>query len=315
MKRTPLVIAALVPIVAIASEQGLDQQQLKNHVQATKVLGAEVQSGDGLDVGTVEDIIFDQQGNISSVLVQREGNLMSEGRERWPGEDEADTDSDMKRAAEDASAEVQRGAERAGAAVERGAEEAGQEWEEATGTGEEEYADADMADIRAERRQRTSRGGEGEGMDMFADPDRAETVEMGDDFAKLQWSDVSYNAEDQVLSMAGEASSLLRTVQYDQSSAQALQGEVRASKLIGLEVNLSDEKSFGEVEDVLIDPRNGRAAALVVDSMEFFDKERYALPVDLQGLNDEEESLTLQMTKQQVEDMGEFEMEEVLSTR
>lgn len=319
MKRTPLMIAALVPIVAIASEQAVteqsvDQQQLRNHVQVTKILGAEVQSGDGLDVGTVEDIVFDQQGNVSSVLVQREGNRMSEGRDRWPdeGEPEAGDNAGMEDVADDVSGSVERGAERTGAAVERGAEEAGQEWEEATGD-EDEYTDADVAEVRDDDRERTDR--EGNGMDMTVDPDRAETMEMGDDFATVQWSDVSYNAEEEVLRMNTEASSGLQTVQYDQSSAQTLQGEVRASKLVGLEVNLSDEESFGEVEDVMIDPESGKASALVVDTMEFFDKERYALPVELQGINVEEESLTLQMTQEEVKAMGEFEMEEVLSTR
>lgn len=345
MNRTPLLLAALVPFVAVASQgsdrQQVDQQKLKSHVQATKVLGAEVQSSDGVDVGTVEDIIFDKQGNISSVLVQREGNLMGEGRDRWPGAGEAEDEGDMERAAERSDETLERETEQAGAAIERGAEQTGdaieagaeetermaergaaeteQEWEEATGDRERDgYADAESRErdadlVAADAGDREQR--EGSGMDVTMDPDRAETTEMGDDFAKLQWSDVSYNAEEQVLRLSGQASSALKPVEYDQTSAQTLQGEVRASKLVGLEVNLSDEESWGEVEDVMIDAQGGKASAIVVDSMEFFSKERYALPVDLSNINTEEEVLNLQLSEKQVKDMGEFEMEETLSIR
>lgn len=309
MKRTPMMVAALLPIAAIASQeaglQELDAEQLKNHVQATRVLGAEVQSGDGMDVGTVEDIIFDQQGNISSVLVQREGSRMSSrDRDGW-SEETREAGDEMADAAENAAAEVESGAENA-------ARETESAWDEATAD-DEGAEDMEAADVRAKTRERTDR--EGNGMSMTADLDRADTMEVSDEFAQLKWSDVNYNAEDEVLRVSADALSGMQAVQYDQSSAQTLQGTVRASKLVGLEVNLADEESFGEIEDVMIDPVSGKASALVVDSMKFFDKERYALPVALQGLDRDAESLTLQVTQQQVEDMGEFQMDEARSTR
>lgn len=309
MKRTPLVIAAMVPFVAIASQDAnethMDHQQLQRHVQVTHILGAKVHSDDGQDVGTVQDILFDQQGNVSSVLLQREDNLAAEARDRQRGEADADAE---------AGNAVERGADNASAVTERGAQAVEEEWEEATSEGDagSDYADSregelDMADVRAERRDRTDR--EGNGLDMLGDPDRVDAAERDDDFVKVQWRDVSFSAEDQVLRMSGDRRSALQAVQYEQSDAQASQREVRASELIGLEVNLADEDSFGEVEDVMVDPENGKASALVVDSMEFFDKERYALPVELQGLNSEDDALTLRLTQQQVEDMGEFEMD------
>jgi len=266
MKRTPLLLAALVPFAATAANPGsptVDQQALNDDYQVTRILGAEIQSSDGQGVGTVEDVIFDSDGNISSVLVQREGTL-------------------------------------AGAAGDAG-QNAEQGWEDTAG---EEGQDADMAETQADSGARE----EGAGMDVSVDPDRAGSTEIGDEFSRLQWSDVSYDAEEEIFRLNDLSS--LETVGYDQSSAQTLGGEVRASKLVGLEVHLSDEESFGEVEDVMLDPRTGKASAIVVDSMEFFDKERYALPVSLDGINTEEESLTLQLTEQQVKDMGEFEMNE-----
>ena len=43
--------------------------------------------------------------------------------------------------------------------------------------------------------------------------------------------------------------------------------------------------------------------------MEFFDKERFALPASLDSMNAQEEVLTVQYTKEQVEQMEEFDME------
>lgn len=300
MKRTPLVIAALAPVVALAAQHTdppyMDHQQLRSHVQATSMLGAEVQSGEGRSVGTVEDIVFDQQGNISSVLVQREGTAAA---------------SEGNSPRNEVATGVESAAVRADAAVARGAQRVEEEWEAAAAAdeGEADYVEArergtDMAAVRAERRERTNR----------ADNEMNVTEDSGGSdgrLAKLQWSEINYNAEEQVLRMSVDA---LQAVQFDPSDAQPAQGEVRASQLVGLEVNLADEESFGEVEDVMIDPGSGKASALVVDSMEFFDKERYALPVELEGLDRDEESLTLQMTQQEVEEIGEFEMD-AASTR
>lgn len=283
MKPTPLMVALLLPAAAIASQEAgqldMDPQQLGNHLPASRILGAEVQSDNGRNLAIVEDIMFDQQGNITSVVVQREGRSMTAeqgGQPRDSGQDAAVGDD--REPAQDAAGED--------------ASESG----------------AGMADVRAERRQRTDR--EGNGMDIVADLDRADTIAGGNEFVELQWSDVSYNVAEQVLRVSRDAFSEMQTVQYNQSGGEARQGGVRASTLIGLEISLSDEESFGEVEDVMIDSSNGKASALVVDTMEFFNKERYALPIQLEGLNRENESLTLQLTQQQVKAMGEFEMDD-----
>lgn len=312
MKCTPLMIALLIPAAAIASqdagEQNMDHQQLRNHVRASHILGAEVQSDSGQDMATVEDLVFDQQGSIVSVIVQREDRLMTDewDRDTVEADQNAELDSDMERAAERAGDAVERGAETSAAVVDSGVQEAGEEWQEATGD-DARVRGTDMAEVRAERRERTGR--EGNGMSTNVDTGRAGALEGGDAFAALQWGNVSYNGEEQVLRVSSDAFSGLQAVQYDQSSARVPQSDIRASELIGLEIHLADEESFGEVEDVMIDAANGRASALIVDTMEFFDKERYALPIELAALNRENESLTLQLTQQQVEAMGEFEMD------
>lgn len=271
MKRTPLLLVALMPFVASAgaapeSTQNVDVQELSDDLQATALLGMNVESG-GQEIGAIEDIVFDKDGSIASVIVQREG-----GVEQLTGEAEQAAD-DARVAAEDA-------------------------WDDAT-----DDRDRPTRDTVADSSER----GEDDADGMGLDPDRMGTAEMGDAFAKVDWSSLSVDSQNSVVRVAGGGASL-QNVAYDQTEPLGSTGEVRASHLIGMEVNLSDEESFGEVEDVMIDPATGKASAIVVDSMEFFDKERFALPVDLANVDTQEETLTVQYTKQQMEQMEEYEM-------
>lgn len=148
------------------------------------------------------------------------------------------------------------------------------------------------------------------GADQGLDPDRAGSMEPGDEFVKVDWRQIQYARGDEFASLKGGIEAA-EPVAYEQTAELNTQDSAaRASMLIGMEVNLADEDSFGEVEDVMLDPTTGKASALVIDSMEFFDKERYAVPIDLGNLNPGEEELTLQYTQEELEQMGEFEMEE-----
>lgn len=292
MKRIPLLCAALVPLAALAAQDSsrkVDQQELTDDYRVTRILGAEVHAGDGNPVGTVEDMIFGSDGNIDSVLVQR-GNTDAIAASGDTAEESAGQDW-----------------EKTGAGLERSMERTGELAERDDGTSEEgrkTEQDAAIVDTGSIDR-------EGSGADIGLDPDRADTAEAGDAFASVRWTDVNYDASEEILRMTGDTS--MQSIAYDQTGELKSSSAIRASRLVGLEVHLSDERSFGEVEDVLIDPRSGKASALVVDSMEFFDKERYALPVNLDGINTEDGSLSLQLTRQDVKDLGEFEMEEILS--
>lgn len=53
-----------------------------------------------------------------------------------------------------------------------------------------------------------------------------------------------------------------------------------ASQLIGLEVRLADEESFGSVEDIMLAEDGGGVLAYVVDSWDLLIKRRHALPAD-----------------------------------
>lgn len=272
MKRTSLLMAALLPFVATAGAQTgvdkLDHQALKDDVQVTRLLGADVESGDGQNIGSVEDVTLDRDGKVTAVIVQRGG--------------------DAERVLDDAG----NAATEARTAVE-------DTWDEAT-------------DDRARRTRDdtavASRDGAADDADPDFDPDRIGSTEMGDDFVKVELSDMSFDAEAGVVRLNVDSASL-QPAEYSQDESSRVMDEVRASKLVGMEVNLTDEESFGEVEDVLINMQDGSASALIVDSMEFFDKERYALPVELQNLNEEEEELTLEITQQEIEALEEFDMD------
>lgn len=281
MKRTYLLLAAFVmPFVASAgaapstNAEKVDYQELRDDLQVTDLLGLNVQS-DGKDMGAIEDVIFSKDGRIASVIIQREGDIESAAGEAEQAVE--DTRASAEGAWEDATDERDRPTREAAAdASDRGDEAADQQ----------------------------------DGMGL--DPDRAGTMELGDAFVKVDWSSLSVDQQAEVANLAGGGASV-QTIQYDQTEALPNAGEVRASNLVGMEVNLSNEESFGEVEDVLIDAKSGKASAIVVDSMQFFDKERFALPVNLDAINAEEEELTVQYTKEQIEEMEEFEMEDAAS--
>lgn len=272
MKRIPLLMAVLLPFVASAGAQTgvseLDHQALRDDVQVTRLLGADVESRDGQNIGSVEDVTLDRDGKVTGVIVQRGG--------------------DAERVLDDASD----AAAEARAAVE-------DTWDEATDNRERRTRD-DAAVV-----SRDSAAAD----NADFDPDRAGSTEMGDDFVKVELSDVQFDAEAGVVRLNADSASL-QPVEYSQDEPSRVVDEVRASKLVGMEVNLTDEESFGEVEDVLINMQDGSASALIVDSMEFFDKERYALPVELQNLNNEEEELTLEITQQEIDALEEFDMDD-----
>lgn len=84
--------------------------------------------------------------------------------------------------------------------------------------------------------------------------------------------------------------------------------EVMVSELIGMDVNLADADSFGEVEEVMISDDGGEVVALVVDNWEGLDKQRRALPME--GVQFGEDSLSYSLTKDEVTASPEFSLEE-----
>jgi ribosomal 30S subunit maturation factor RimM len=87
----------------------------------------------------------------------------------------------------------------------------------------------------------------------------------------------------------------------------------RASDLMNMDVRLSDEENFGSVEDILVNEQ-GEASAVVVTSWDFLDRQQYALPVDLQAVNVEEDVIQYDLSSQDVEQQGEFDFDDHLES-
>ncbi|HEX6928954.1 MAG TPA: PRC-barrel domain-containing protein [Gammaproteobacteria bacterium] len=131
----------------------------------------------------------------------------------------------------------------------------------------------------------------------------------GDD-VQLEWNNVSYNRQQQVVRLDDSASGL-QAAQRGGARAPGEDGDLRVSELVGMDVNLSDKQLYGEVHDVLIDTDQGNAAAIVVDSGGFFTNETRALPVTLDAVDPGKEQLDLEYTEQQVESAEELDLESI----
>ncbi|HEX7048473.1 MAG TPA: PRC-barrel domain-containing protein [Gammaproteobacteria bacterium] len=88
------------------------------------------------------------------------------------------------------------------------------------------------------------------------------------------------------------------------------EGLIEATDVVGMEVDLADAESFGEVEDVMIGEDATQAVALVVDSWDGANKERRALPVALDSVNAEDESIRYEFGKDALAETGSFELEQ-----
>lgn len=85
---------------------------------------------------------------------------------------------------------------------------------------------------------------------------------------------------------------------------------LKMDEIIGAEVNLSDEDSFGRVEDVMLSQDNTEVVAIVVDNWDGLNKHRRALPLDSARLSEEEEEVNFTLTQAQVEQMPEFNLDQ-----
>lgn len=96
---------------------------------------------------------------------------------------------------------------------------------------------------------------------------------------------------------------------------------IYARHVIGMSVDLSDTRSFGSVEEVLLDAKGERVIAYVVDNWDGLTKYRRALPADKASFTPQEqkpfhetqevESVVFAITKKEISEMPEFELDNV----
>lgn len=131
--------------------------------------------------------------------------------------------------------------------------------------------------------------------------------------ATLDWSQVSYDRSADAVLLTGTATTM-STVGHDPESTSAPSGRLHASELIGMDVNLADGDGYGEVEDVLVDPQSGHAVALVVDAGGIFDSRTIAVPVELDNVDPDEEEVTLQRTREEMETVEEVDLDDIVES-
>ena len=240
MRRTPLIFAAMIPFVAVAGpgdknkQAKVDQEKLRGAVPVTAVLGEEVRSENGQEVGEIKDIVVSQDGKkIEHVLIEADDAAM---RTATTGERQTPTQ-------------------------------------------------------RADASDRALGG------------DQQRTAWTGDsDLIQAQAEDVKFNADDSAVTLKGKG--------QPASEQQAESGQqLRASEIVGMEVNLSDEESFGDVEDVMIGGDGKEVVAIVVDNWDGLEKKRRAFPLENVQFDTEAGEIDFQLTSQDVEGMEEFSLD------
>lgn len=135
--------------------------------------------------------------------------------------------------------------------------------------------------------------------------DRAETSLPGQGEMSVQPQDVKYDVKQGRVTVSMDKLQAADTEVYGSEAS----GEMRLSEVVGMEVNLQDEDSFGRVEDVMLSKDNTEVVALVVDNWDGFEKHRRALPIEQAEFNAEEEEITLSLSLADVEPLPEFNLD------
>ncbi|HEX7048472.1 MAG TPA: PRC-barrel domain-containing protein [Gammaproteobacteria bacterium] len=236
MKRTPLLLIAMLPFMASAGAGGgtqmaeVDQEKLRNAVPVTEIVGQDVETRDGEEFGEVETVAFKQDGSVAYYAIEPEMD--------WY--EEADMSFD---------------------------------------------ADADALEARVD------------------DPDLDELI-------YVQPDKIAFEDGGNIVKIDMEGNELM---QGQSRNEMATSGNLLdATDIVGMEVDLADAESFGEVEDVMIGQDGKEAVALVVDNWDGANKERRALPVALESANLEDESIRYDFSRDALSETGNFELEQYM---
>lgn len=276
MRHLPLMLVALAPLAGIAAQgddlkSKVNLEKLQQDTKASEIIGSEVREASGKEAGEVEDLVIGMNGRIEAVLLNTDDELFNDD---------------------------------AGAAADGPMEPV-----EPVDDGLRERQDVDL--------ENADRGQAGEQATIGKPTD-------SEDLRKVNWSKVNYDPSQDQVTISGSGSGTSdrnRPVRGTSSDAGSSAGQraggqpgggnavdsFRASEIIGMEVHLEDAKSFGSVEDVLIDTKQGKATAFLVDAWEGLDKQTYALPVNIKAINSENDSIDYPYTESDVVALQEYE--------
>lgn len=315
MKRASMLIAALVPF-AVAANQDVatadwDYEQLRGNWRVSEIIGSEVQSRDGQSVGEVREVLLATDGSVASVLINAEDAGLDDGAATSRAEEERVTfeDDDVNAEREDDLRRADADPRATGGIADDDLDATDEDAR--VGTVADTDRDGDAAEERHDptTRDNTNYMARDDIGRMGPEGARAETVAVAgeDGVIALDWSSPTFEDGRMVLDV--DRNALQQRVSYEDDPAENRQDHIRASELIGMDVNLSDEDSFAEIEDILISPE-GRSTAFVLESWNFLTRDRFAIPVDLQSVNMEESVLDYQLTSGDVKGFGEFDFDE-----
>lgn len=258
MKHKPLLLAAIVPFMAVAAGSGsqsasVDQQQLKNAIPATDLIGQNIQTSDGRDFGEIETIAFKDDGSVAYYEVEPDMEMYSSA------------------SAEDGEASGSAAAGGAGVSGSVSAE---------VDTDEEDFAEMDV------------------------DYDNDAAIQLKPDQIRIE-----QRGEKVSLAVDNAAAMKQRETTTSSTASGSAESPLEADEVIGMEVDLSDEESFGEVEDIMLSEKGDKAVALVIDNWDGANKERRAMPVELKSVDREREVIRYNVSKDQLDEDGNFDLD------
>lgn len=136
----------------------------------------------------------------------------------------------------------------------------------------------------------------GESMDARSDDDNS---------IRVKAENITIEQGGEMVSVSMDRQSL---AQQSSSSMSDSESAITSDELIGMEVDLADEESFGAVEDVMLNEQGDKAVALVVDNWDGANKERRAMKVELESANTDE-VIRYDVSSDQLGEDGNFDLD------
>lgn len=292
MKRIPLVIAAVVPFAVMAEGVGssqnlkVDAEKLRKATPASVLLNEELKTKDGKEAGTLEEIIVSRDGKVQHFLVDVNREELRDDR---GSNDNHRQDMDI------VATDNRRDSSAKDPVYEQSSAEGGE---------------LNRDDTRQARNEPVYEQGEPNRDTRQAQDSGQRDANYGwmsDQLTQISPESVSYDNQLKIARVDEQKAMSAQRVSEDRASQG--RDSLRVSEVIGMEVHLSDEDSFGSVEDVMLSRDNSEIVAIVVDNWDGFSKERRALPVNNAQLDAENDELTFQASLNDVKSLPEFNLD------
>lgn len=332
MKRAPLIFAAATPIVALAggSDQvtKVDRDALRDDWRVSEIIGAQARGSDGQNVGEVKDVILTDDGDIASILVdtsnlqEDQGGFATRSASQKQDVDDAEEDIYTERGSGPATAGTEDvRSERGGPGLgESGEGVVAVQWQNPSFNAEENVVELSASSSELQRLAAAGTAVSATAVDMQRRDGQTDIygsergVAAGN--ARTGTTETDATGTGDVQAGTNETDTRTRSAEpgltAGSETEEVADSNIRASELLGMDVHLSDEESYGEIEDVLIS-KDGKASAYIIDAGNFFQTEQYALPADA-SVDQQEQTVRYELTSEELESIEEFDLDENLQS-